>query len=189
MHSASARWLVLRNAQQFGTVMQQGQVIARSRHFMLHVLRWHQHALDMAAATKAEQPPRQRMRSTAIFPSGQAAPAYSGAIVPKRWAHRAVTRNLIKRQIRQAMLAHPRALSDGLAVVVRQRALSDGLAVVVRQRAAFDPSRFVSASSSMLRAAVRQELAELLAKADWQALACLPAPPEKMAHSLATAPK
>ena len=176
MHSASARWLVLRNAQQFGTVMQQGQVIARSRHFMLHVLRWHQYALDMAAATKAEQPPRQRMRSTAIFPSGQAAPAYSGAIVPKRWARRAVTRNLIKRQIRQAMLAHPPALSDGLAVLVRQRA-------------AFDPSRFVSASSSMLRAAVRQELAELLAKADWQALACLPAPPEKMAHSLATAPK
>ncbi|MBP7301887.1 MAG: ribonuclease P protein component [Brachymonas sp.] len=176
MHSASARWFVLRNAQQFGAVMQQGQVIARSRHFMLHVLRWHQHALDMAAATKAEQPPRQRMRSTAIFPSGQAVPAYSGAIVPKRWAHRAVTRNLIKRQIRQAMLAHPPALSDGLAVLVRQRA-------------AFDPSRFVSASSSMLRAAVRQELAELLAKADWQALACLPAPPEKMAHSLATAPK
>ena len=176
MHSASARWFVLRNAQQFGAVMQQGQVIARSRHFMLHVLRWHQHALDMAAATKAEQPPRQRMRSTAIFPSGQAAPAYSGAIVPKRWAHRAVTRNLIKRQIRQAMLAHPPPLSDGLAVLVRQRA-------------AFDPSRFVSASSSMLRAAVRQELAELLAKADWQALACLPAPPEKMAHSLATAPK
>ena len=176
MHSASARWFVLRNAQQFGAVMQQGQVIARSRHFMLHVLRWHQHALDMAAATKAEQPPRQRMRSTAIFPSGQAVPAYSGAIVPKRWARRAVTRNLIKRQIRQAMLAHPPALSDGLAVVVRQRA-------------AFDPSRFVSASSSMLRAAVRQELTELLAKADWQAVACWPAPPEKVARPAATAPQ
>ena len=176
MHSASARWFVLRNAQQFGAVMQQGQVAARSRHFMLHVLRWQPHAVDEATPLEAEQPPRQRMRSTALFPSGQAAPTYSGAIVPKRWARRAVTRNLIKRQIRQAMLAHPPALSDGLAVLVRQRA-------------AFDPSRFVSASSSMLRAAVRQELAELLAKADWQALACLPAPPEKMAHSLATAPK
>lgn len=116
------------------------------------------------------------MRSTALFPSGQAAPTYSGAIVPKRWARRAVTRNLIKRQIRQAMLAHPPALSDGLAVVVRQRA-------------AFDPSRFVSSSSSMLRAAVRQELAELLVKADWQAVTCWPAPPEKMARPVATAPK
>ena len=176
MRSASAHWLVLRNAQQFGAVMQQGQVAARSRHFMLHVLRWQPHAVDEATPLEAEQPPRQRMRSTALFPSGQAASTYSGAIVPKRWARRAVTRNLIKRQIRQAMLAHPPALSDGLAVVVRQRA-------------AFDPSRFVSASSSMLRAAVRQELTELLVKADWQAVTCWPAPPEKMAHPVATAPK
>ena len=59
-----------------------GEVIARSRHFMLHVLRWHQHALDMAAATKAEQPPRQRMRSTAIFPSGRLRPHTAAPLCP-----------------------------------------------------------------------------------------------------------
>ena len=162
MRCATSRWLVLQNAQQFGAVMQQGQVVARSKHFVLHALRWHPMAATPGAEASSQQ--QQRIRSTAIFPAKHPAQAYSGAIVPKRWARRAVTRNLVQRQVRHAMRAHIPALPGGLAVVVRQRA-------------AFDPQQFVSASSSMLRTAVRQELIELASKADWQAIACLAAPP------------
>ncbi len=68
-------------------------------------------------------------------------------MVPKRWAKRAVTRNMIKRQIyslgAQAASALPRA------------------AYVVRLRAGFDRQQFVSATSDALKRAVRQELLAL----------------------------
>ena len=67
-----------------------------------------------------------------------------GALLPKRWAKRAVTRNAIKRQIFQ--------------VVQEFENLLAGFAYVVRLRQAFDRTQFVSASSSALKDAVRQEL-------------------------------
>ena len=74
-----------------------------------------------------------------------------GLVVPKRHAKRAVTRTLIKRQMRCVMhLAGPQLL-PGLWVL--------------RLRAPFDKAQFVSAASDTLRAAVRQELAALVAKA------------------------
>ena len=85
---------------------------------------------------------------------------YLGAIVPKRWARRAVTRNLIKRQIRNVMPIY--APTPGSQ-------MPDSLAVVVRLRA----------SSPMLRAAVRNELNTLLSKPDWARIAALPAPLRK----------
>ena len=68
-------------------------------------------------------------------------------VVPKRHAKRAATRNLVKRQMREAM----------------RRQLGDwsGRQVLIRQRGAFDPKQFPSAASDALRAAVRGEL-ELL---------------------------
>ncbi len=74
-----------------------------------------------------------------------------GAMVPKRWAKRAVTRNAIKRQI----------YSVGSEV---EAALCVA-AHVVRLRAGFDRKQFTSASSDMLKTAVRQELQQLFAKA------------------------
>lgn len=70
-----------------------------------------------------------------------------GALTPKRWAKRAVTRNLIKRQIYEvsALYAHELTLT----------------AHVVRQRAEFDKGQFISASSSALKKAVRGELTQL----------------------------
>jgi ribonuclease P protein component len=70
-----------------------------------------------------------------------------GAMVPKRWARRAVTRNAIKRQI----------------YGVGQSFASDlpTAAHVVRLRASFDRKQFVSACSQPLKAAVRQELHQL----------------------------
>jgi ribonuclease P protein component len=74
-----------------------------------------------------------------------------GAMVPKRWARRAVTRNAIKRQIYTVTQAFEASLPAA--------------AHVVRLRAGFDRARFVSATSDALKQAVRGELHELFARA------------------------
>ena len=68
-----------------------------------------------------------------------------GAMLPKRWAKRSVTRHLIKRQVYAvaAAFALPQA------------------AYVVRLRHGFDAKHFVSASSDALRQAVRAEMHQL----------------------------
>ena len=74
-----------------------------------------------------------------------------GCIVPKRHAKRAVTRNLLKRQVRAAMERHAAGLAAGLWLV--------------RLRVPFAPAAFPSAASSALRAAARAELDGLLQRA------------------------
>ena len=74
-----------------------------------------------------------------------------GCVVPKRHARRAVTRTLLKRQIRVAFERHCAALPGGLWLV--------------RLRAPFSPAEFVSARSALLAAAARSELDRLLAGA------------------------
>ncbi len=74
-----------------------------------------------------------------------------GALIPKRWAKRAVTRNAIKRQIYTICDAHAASLPQA--------------AHVVRLRSTFDRSVFVSATSAQLKQAVRSELEQLLAQA------------------------
>lgn len=73
-----------------------------------------------------------------------------GVLVPKRWARRAVTRNAIRRQIYATA-----PVADGLPLAAH----------VVRLRSGFDRSHFVSASSSALKRAVREELLQLWARA------------------------
>ena len=70
-----------------------------------------------------------------------------GAMVPKRWARRAVTRNTIKRQI----YAVSELFADRLPRAAH----------VVRLRTAFDRHQFISARSELLKQAVRQELEQL----------------------------
>lgn len=72
-----------------------------------------------------------------------------GAMVPKRWARRAVTRNAIKRQI--------------FTVAREFESLLPMAAYVVRLRCAFDKSHFLSASSSALKTVARAELQQLFA--------------------------
>ena len=72
-----------------------------------------------------------------------------GAMVPKRWAKRAVTRNAIKRQI--------------YTVSTEIQSTLGPHAHVVRLRSAFDRTHFISASSELLKRAVRAELRELFA--------------------------
>ncbi|MFX1680489.1 ribonuclease P protein component [Mitsuaria sp. CC2] len=75
--------------------------------------------------------------------------AWLGYVVPKRHAKRAVTRTLLKRQIR-AVFADLPELPPGLWVV--------------RLRMPFDRKQFPSASSEALRAAARAELLQLTRK-------------------------
>lgn len=74
-----------------------------------------------------------------------------GAVVPKRHARRAVTRNLIKRQIRAVVARHGGNLEAGLWVV--------------RLRGPFDRGRFTSAASGALKQATRAELEQVLTAA------------------------
>ncbi len=74
-----------------------------------------------------------------------------GCVVPKRHARRAVTRNLLKRQIRASFDRHAAGLPGGLWLV--------------RLRAGFATSDFVSARSEALASAARAELDGLLAQA------------------------
>ncbi len=71
-------------------------------------------------------------------------------LVPKRHAKRAVTRNLIRRQMREALR------SDA--------GMPSGSRVLIRLRAPFDGRHYPAAASQALRAAVRQELSTLLAQ-------------------------
>lgn len=78
--------------------------------------------------------------------------AWIGAMVPKRWARRAVTRNLIRRQIYSLMQERSPHLLPA--------------AYLVRQRAAFARDEFISAQSERLRKAVRSELTGLFARVE-----------------------
>ena len=75
-----------------------------------------------------------------------------GAVVPKRWAKKAVTRNAIRRQI----------YAQAQTSVVLQSPHDS----VVRLRRAFDPAVFLSASSTQLKKTVRDELHQLFNKAN-----------------------
>lgn len=72
-----------------------------------------------------------------------------GLVVPKRHARRAVTRSLLKRQIRSVARSAGADLATGLWVV--------------RLRAPFDRARFTSAASPALARAARDELQRLFA--------------------------
>ena len=127
-----------------------GQTVARTAHFALHRL-----DLPALAATADSVPPLSgpdglpaRQASQALFGVGG---VWLGAVVPKRWARRAVTRNAIKRQI--------------YTVGAGFEAQLPGAAHVVRLRSGFDRKVFVSAVSDPLRRAVRDELLQLFGSA------------------------
>jgi ribonuclease P protein component len=85
----------------------------------------------------------------ALHQQNKATNSRIGAVVPKRWARKAVTRNLIKRQI-YALGREP--WTADLPEADR----------VIRLRKTFDTQHFISASSTHLRLAVRAELHQLM---------------------------
>ena len=136
----------LKTRPQFQAVLAAGTV-SRTAHFALHRLGF---AAAETPSTGPDSSP-QAGQAQALF--GVAVPgAWLGAMVPKRWARRAVTRNTIKRQIY--------AVAAGFEPRMPQAAH------VVRLRAAFDRKHFVSATSDTLKDAVRAELQQLFAAAE-----------------------
>lgn len=85
------------------------------------------------------------------LPQGLPAAHWLGCLVPKRHARRAVTRNLLKRQVRAVFGRHVSALPAGLWLV--------------RLKQGWPVSDFPSARSSALAAAARAELEQLLVAA------------------------
>ena len=137
----------LKTRPQFQAAMA-GGTVARTPHFALH-------RLAFSANSAISHVHSETGSGSAFVPEPQAlflhADVWLGAMVPKRWARRAVTRNAIKRQIYSvAALFEPRLPQA---------------AHVVRLRSAFDRKQFVSARSDLLKQAVRAELLELFERA------------------------
>lgn len=108
--------------------------VARTPHFVLH--QW-QHPAKASTGSGFEETPT-------LFIDGI---LMIGALTPKRWAKRAVTRNLIRRQVHAVSREFEKRLAP--------------TAYVIRLRATFDLHKFVSASSDVLKQTVRKELKQL----------------------------
>jgi ribonuclease P protein component len=129
----------LKTRAQFDAAMA-GATISRTPHFVLH-----RAAID--AASDPTGPESERRQALFVV---QDEP-WIGAVVPKRWAKRAVTRNGIKRQIYDVSAAYASRLPAA--------------AHVVRLRMDFARAQFPSAWSDALKASVRGELLQLFKKA------------------------
>lgn len=149
----------LKTRPQFQATMA-GGTISRTAHFALHRLVLDAENSVAAADTPASNvaptgpgslPPVQGPQALFALQSG----VWLGAMVPKRWARRAVTRNTIKRQI----------YTVGATFKVRLEQVAPQSAHVVRLRSAFDRRQFVSATSDQLKQAVRTELLQLFGHA------------------------
>ena len=130
----------LKTRPQFQAVLA-GNVVARTAHFVLHCNGLH----AQAAQANPEKITGDSSSTSALFPVQS---VWMGAMVPKRWARRAVTRNAIKRQIYTVsadfLHNYPQA------------------AFVIRLRKEFSRKEFFSATSDPLKEAVRAEIVALM---------------------------
>ena len=119
-------------------------ILARSQHFVLHA---------RLAETSLQQLPTEiaPIRTRTVDKALDFRLPGLALVVPKRHAKRAVTRNLIKRQMRAQADLHHEHLPPGQWVL--------------RLRAPFDPGRYPSAASMELQIAARAELALVFANA------------------------
>jgi ribonuclease P protein component len=127
----------LKTRPQFQAVLA-GKTLARTTHFALH-----------CCSTEPVQSPIPPQGDPTLFPVDG---VWLGAMVPKRWAKRAVTRNTIKRQI--------------YAVSAEFEGLLSRSAHLVRLRSGFDRTQYASATSVALKKAVRAELVNLFGRAE-----------------------
>lgn len=149
--------------------------VARSAHFVLHVLRREAAALAPSAALLPELSTGEVTEADALVDDfvahptvdPQSGPAQGwrlGLVLPKKQARRSVTRSLIRHQAREALRRHVPAL------LAKGQVGQDVDGWVLRLRAPFDKQLFPSAASDALKVVVRQELDEL-----WLRLAASPA--------------
>jgi ribonuclease P protein component len=124
-----------------------GGTVSRTPHFVLH-------RAPLAAPSDSSEASHPTTGVVAVARAGRARPlfpvvdaAWIGAVVPKRWAKRAVTRNGIRRQIYDVSASFASRLPAA--------------AHVVRLRTEFARAQFPSAWSEPLKASVRRELLQL----------------------------
>ena len=126
-----------------------GGTVSRTPHFALHRLSLPESLLT--GDTSAPQGTPTGSNSDTPAPLFKTQEVWLGAMVPKRWARRAVTRNAIKRQI--------------YAISAQFEVRLPCAAHVVRLRSEFDRRQFISATSPLLKNAVRLELEQLFERA------------------------
>ena len=129
----------LKKRPQFQAVLA-GTTIAKTEHFALHC-----NNLDATGSQKLPGKPTGKLPAIPLFPLQD---VWIGAMVPKRWAKLAVTRNTIKRQIY--------TVSAGFLHNYPQAAF------VVRLRKEFSRKEFLSATSDCLKETVRAEIVALM---------------------------
>ena len=125
----------LKTRAQFQAVLG-GKLVAKTEHFALH-------CVELGTATVATA-------ASVPVPVFTRDATWFGAMAPKRWAKRAVTRNAIKRQI--------------YSVGTLLKPILPNAAFLVRLRREFSRKDFISASSTELKEAVRSEVLELMKK-------------------------
>ena len=126
-----------------------GSTVSRTPHFALHRLSLPESLLT--GDTSAPQVAPSGSNTDTPAPLFKTQEVWLGAMVPKRWARRAVTRNTIKRQI--------------YAISAQFEVRLPSAAHVVRLRSEFDRRQFISATSPLLKNAVRLELEQLFERA------------------------
>lgn len=126
----------LKTRPQFQAVLA-GTIVAKTPHFVLH--------RNVLAAKAVPNRSGKQVNAPVLFREQD---MWIGAMVPKRWAKRAVTRNAIKRQI--------------YTVSAEFSHLYPQAAFVVRLRSSFSRTEFVSAVSDLLKQTVRAEVQALM---------------------------
>ena len=126
-----------------------GSTVSRTPHFALHRLSLPESLLT--GDKSAPQGTPSGSNTDTPSPLFKTQEVWLGAMVPKRWARRAVTRNAIKRQI--------------YAISAEFEVRLPCAAHVVRLRSEFDRRQFISATSPLLKNAVRLELEQLFERA------------------------
>ena len=128
-----------------------GGTVSRTPHFALHRLSLPESSQNPDQQPVADDHVAQGTGASSSKPLFHPPQVWLGAMVPKRWARRAVTRNTIKRQI--------------YAISAEFEIRLPCAAHVVRLRSEFDRRQFVSATSPLLKQAVRLELVQLFERA------------------------
>ena len=137
----------LKTRAQFQAVLA-GTTVARSEHFALHRSELPLQSDSAAKANESGRETKDMLSEPRSWPLFPVLDLWMGAMVPKRWAKRAVTRNAIKRQIY--------TVSAVFSPQHRQAAF------VVRLRRDFSRKVYLSASSDQLKQVVRSELLSLM---------------------------
>lgn len=137
----------LKTRAQFQAVLA-GATVARSEHFALHRSELFTCDKLVAGIHTSEIIKSAMTKNVAMPPLFPVLDLWIGAMVPKRWAKRAVTRNAIKRQIYNVSADFSPQQKNA--------------AFVVRLRRDFSRKAYLSASSDLLKQSVRLELVALM---------------------------